>query len=105
MIYLDDVKGWTALIYAAFYDHPAVVELLLTAGADATIKDEEVIGATHIYMSDRTTYRHGMSMSNLAMYTHMWHAPGILLCVGYVAGVYIILVWCHSMCRLCCMYA
>ena len=45
----------TALILAAYYDHPAIVEALLRAGADATIKGEEVIGATHIYMSDRTT--------------------------------------------------
>ena len=32
---LQDIKGYTALMYAALLDHPAVVRRLLRAGADA----------------------------------------------------------------------
>ena len=32
---LQDIKGYTALMYAALLNHPAVVRRLLRAGADA----------------------------------------------------------------------
>lgn len=40
-INVPDLLGWNALKHAVYYNHPAVVQLLIAAGADLNLQDED----------------------------------------------------------------